>query len=52
MKDEEMDSPIPLGEVAPMRTVNRRVRDEILVTIDEPINDQLDWSAHVETVGE
>jgi hypothetical protein len=33
-------------------TLAGRVRDEILVTIDEPINDQLDWSAHVETVGE
>jgi hypothetical protein len=51
MKDEKMDSPIPLGEVAPMRNVNRLVRNEVLVTIDEPTNDQPDWSEYVEYGG-
>jgi hypothetical protein len=50
MKEDESE-PIPLVEVTPMRTVNRRVRDEVLVTIDEPINDQPDWSEYVEYGG-
>ena len=49
MKEDESE-PIPLVD-GPVRNVNRRVRDEVLVTIDEPINDQPDWSEYVEYGG-
>ena len=45
MKEDEQ-SPIPLGD----RTVNRRVRD-LVVTLDEPTNDQTDWTEYVEYGG-
>jgi hypothetical protein len=49
MKEDETE-PIPLGEGHPIRNVNRRVRD-LVVTIDEPTNDQPDWSEYVEYGG-
>jgi hypothetical protein len=45
MKEDEQ-SPIPLGD----RTVVRRVRD-LVVTLDEPTNDQTDWTEYVEYGG-
>jgi hypothetical protein len=45
MKEEEQ-SPIPLGD----RNVVRRVRD-LVVTLDEPTNDQTDWTEYVEYGG-
>jgi hypothetical protein len=47
MKEDELE-PIPL-EDRPM--INRRVRNEVTVTIDEPVNDQPDWSEYVEYGG-
>jgi DNA-binding ferritin-like protein (Dps family) len=41
MKEDELE-PTPLVDGGPIRTVNRRVRNEVTVTIDEPINDQPD----------
>jgi hypothetical protein len=49
MKEDETE-PLPLGEGHPIRNVNRRVRD-LVVTIDEPTNDQPDWSEYVEYGG-
>ena len=46
MKEDEV-SPIPLGD----GHVNRRVRNEVTVTIDEPTNGQPDWSEYVEYGG-
>jgi hypothetical protein len=45
MKEDEQ-SPIPLGD----RNVVRRVRD-LVVTLDEPTNDQTDWTEYVEYGG-
>ena len=46
MKEDEQ-SPIPLGD----GHVNRRVRNEVTVTIDEPTNGQPEWSEYVEYGG-
>ena len=46
MKEDEV-SPIPLGD----GHVNRRVRNEVTVTIDEPTNGQPEWSEYVEYGG-
>ena len=46
MKEDEQ-SPIPLGD----GHVNRRVRNEVTVTIDEPTNGQPGWSEYVEYGG-
>jgi hypothetical protein len=44
---EDAQSPIPLGD----GHVNRRVRNEVTVTIDEPTNGQPEWSEYVEYGG-
>jgi hypothetical protein len=46
MKEDEQ-SPIPLGD----GHVNRRVRNEVTITIDEPTNGQPGWSEYVEYGG-
>ena len=46
MKEDEL-APIPLGD----GHVNRRVRNEDTVTIDEPTNGQPDWSEYMEYGG-
>ena len=46
MKEDEV-SPIPLGD----GHVNRRVRNEVTITIDEPTNGQPGWSEYVEYGG-
>ena len=46
MKEDEQ-SPIPLGD----GHVNRRVRNEVTITIDEPTNGQHGWSEYVEYGG-
>ena len=46
MKEDEQ-SPIPLGD----GHVNRRVRNEVTVTIDEPTNGQPEWSEYLEYGG-
>jgi hypothetical protein len=46
-EDEVAPMPILLGD----RIVNRRVRNEVTVTIDEPTNGQPDWSEYVEYGG-
>jgi hypothetical protein len=49
MKEDEQ-SPIPLEDGPNRAVVNRRVRD-LVVTLDEPTNDQPGWSEYVEYGG-
>jgi len=49
-EDGELAPQMEIPEL-PIRNVNRRVRNEVLITIDEPINDQPDWSEYVEYGG-
>jgi hypothetical protein len=46
MKEDDME-PIPLGD----GHINRRVRNEVTVTIDEPTNGQPDWTEYMEYGG-
>ena len=48
MKEDEVSPPLEDGLI---RNVNRRVRDLVTVTIDEPTNDQTDWTEYVEYGG-
>ena len=41
MKEDEL-SPIPLGDGEPIRTINRRVRNEVSIIINEPMEQQID----------